>query len=430
MKGMHIYFSGIGGVGLGPLAEIALDAGYDVSGSDSNDSPMYQTLTRKGAKTHLGQEEETIAMLHKERPIDWIVYTAALPADHPELMFAKSHGIKTSKRDELLAQIITEKNLALIAVAGTHGKTTTTAMLVWALRHFNIPASYSIGSQISFGASGHYDPASRFFIYECDEFDRNFLHFSPSAALITNIDYDHPDTYPTKEEYLSAFDSFIKQSGLCITWQEYIDTDSLAESAVQLHVIDRSSDAVRANIGRLPLVGRHNRENGHLVKTLLEDYFSLTPEAIVDALKDFPGTSRRFEKLSDNLYSDYAHHPTEIRATLQLARELNERVVAVYQPHQNARQHDIRGLYRDCFAGAEKVYWLPTYLSREPASLSILSPEELASNVHNTPVEVVDTNELLWQEINTARQSGALVLCMGAGSIDPWIRRQLTSYED
>ncbi len=426
MKGMHIYFSGIGGVGIGPLAQIALDAGYLVSGSDSTDSPMYQALTQNGATTHLGQETTAIAALHANTPIEWLVYTAALPSDHPELVFAREHNIRISKRDELLAHIIKEKSLQLIAIAGTHGKTTTTAMLVWALRHFNIPVSYSIGTSISFGASGHYDPESKYFVYECDEFDRNFLHFSPAVSLVTNIDYDHPDTYPTKEEYLDAFDAFMKQSDFCLSWQEYIRPESFQGGNVKIHMIDRHADSIRTQIESVPLVGQHNRENGYLVKILLEDYFSRATHDIDEALTSFPGTSRRFEKLGDNLYSDYAHHPTEIRATLQLAREVNDKVVIVYQPHQNARQHDVQELYRDCFEGAEKVFWLPTYLSREPQDLAILSAEYLAEKVQHTPVEVSDMNESLWHTLQELRSSNTLVLCMGAGSIDPWLRQQLT----
>ena len=176
---MRIYFSGIGGVGIGPLAEIAHDAGYDVCGSDRSASPLTAALMERGIHVALDQSGTFLQEEHNKQPFDWFVYTAALPADHPELVLAHKLGIKTGKRDELLAHIISDKNLKLVAVAGTHGKTTTTSMIVWTLQQLGIPVSYSVGSTLSFGPSGKFDPTSQFFIYECDEFDRNFLNFKP-----------------------------------------------------------------------------------------------------------------------------------------------------------------------------------------------------------------------------------------------------------
>ena len=145
------------------------------------------------------------------------------------------------------------------------------------------------------------------------------------------------------------------------------------------------------------------------------------------ALEQFPGTGRRFEKLADNLYSDYGHHPVEIAATLQMAREISEKVVLVYQPHQNIRQHEIKEEYTDCFKAADHIFWLPTYLSREDPSLPILTPEQLTANITNSSsITISELDEQLWKEIQTARQSGALVLGMGAGSIDEWLRQQLS----
>src|SRR5664279_378582 len=216
---MNVYFSGIGGVGIGPLAEIAFDAGYNVQGSDLNPSLTTSELGERGIAVNIGQDGSFLQACHDKQPIDWFVYTSALPATHPELVLAQQLGIKTAKRDELLAQIIAEKNLKLIAVAGTHGKTTTTGMLVWTFKQLGIPVSYSVGSTMSFGPSGKFDPKSEYFVYECDEFDKNFLHFYPYLALITSIDYDHPDTYPTESSYLDAFRQFGEQSEQLIAWQ-------------------------------------------------------------------------------------------------------------------------------------------------------------------------------------------------------------------
>lgn len=417
---MNIYFSGIGGVGIGPLAEIAYDAGYTVQGSDATESLLTRELRGRGINITLGQDGEFLLACHKQQPVDWFVHTAALPADHPELILARQLGIKTAKRDELLAQIIKEKDLQLIAIAGTHGKTTTTGMMVWTMQQLGIPVSYSVGTTLSFGPSGKYIPDSKYFVYECDEFDRNFLHFSPHLSLITSIDYDHPDTYPTESSYLAAFHEFITQSDMTIMWKT--DSDSV-------HSVENSSWVLGDNeVMDIRLPGAHNRRNATLVAKAIEYLQAGNYDQTITALQLFPGTDRRFERLDDNLYSDYGHHPVEIAATLQMARELSDKVVLIYQPHQNIRQHEIKDQYTNQFELAETVYWLPTYLSREDPHLPILTPYELTQSVTNRGVVYSATldNEL-WNTIQTARQQGALVLCMGAGSIDSWVRMRLAN---
>lgn len=415
---MNIYFSGIGGVGLGPLAEIAVDAGHKISGSDPVDTLMAQHLAKRGVKISRDQTGVFLESQHSDLPIDWFVQTSALPDNHPELKAARELGIKISKRDELLAEIIREKNLKLIAVAGTHGKTTTTGMFVWALQQLEIPVSYSVGTTLTFGPSGHFDPASEYFVYECDEFDRNFLQFHPHLSLVTSVDYDHPDTYPTEDDYKSAFRQFVHQSDASILWQK--DADYIATREPSAWCLQ--SDEVLS----LSIPGEHNRRNATLVLKAIERLGIGENISNRDAISTFPGTDRRFEKLADNLYSDYGHHPVEISATLAMARELSDDVVLVYQPHQNVRQHEIIDQYTDCFTDANDIYWLPTYQTREDPSLRILAPQELTKNIVNK--EVVHITALsgeLWRNIQSARQRGALVLCMGAGSIDDWIRLQL-----
>ena len=415
---MNIYFSGIGGVGIGPLAEIAYDAGYRVQGSDATDSLLTRELRGRGIPITIGQDGDFLSTCHTEAPIDWFVHTAALPVDHPELLLAKQLGIKTAKRDELLAHIIREKNLQLIAVAGTHGKTTTTGMLVWTMQQLGIPVSYSVGTTLSFGPSGKYTPGSQYFIYECDEFDRNFLHFSPHLSLITSIDYDHPDTYSTEESYLEAFQQFISQSAMTILWKA--DQERLPTTEIEGWIL--GGDEVMD----IHLPGSHNRRNATLVAKAIEYLQIDANDRAITAIQSFPGTDRRFERLDENLYSDYGHHPVEIAATLQLARELSDNVVLVYQPHQNVRQHEIRDQYTDQFELAEAVYWLPTYLSREDPALPILTPYELTQSITNRSVVYSATlDNDLWQIIQTARQNGKLVLAMGAGSIDRWLRERL-----
>ena len=417
---MNIYFSGIGGVGIGPLAEIAADAGYTVTGTDSTSGLVTHELEARGIEIDYLQDGTFLKKQHDSQPIDWFVHTAALPADHPELALAKRLGIRTAKRDELLAHIIKDKDLKLIAIAGTHGKTTTTGMMVWTLKQLGVPVSYSIGTTLNWGPSGQYDPASQYFVYECDEFDRNFLHFSPHVSLITSIDYDHPDTFPTEKDYDEAFTQFGAQSTHVLTWQKYLSAN--------VRMPESSWNLAEKEVADIHLAGAHNRENATLVLKACE-YLNVSNSARAKAaLEHFPGTQRRFEKLADNLYSDYGHHPVEIAATLQMARELSSQVVLVYQPHQNIRQHEIKDQYTYQFELAERVYWLPTYLSREDPSLAILTPEQLTENLTNkstvTPAEFGDA---LWQNIQAARSAGKLVLCMGAGAIDTWVREQLVT---
>ena len=422
---MRIYLSGIGGVGIGPLAEIALDAGYDVLGSDPVAGLMTRELQKRGVEISTDQSGDFLRTQHETTPIDWFVYTSALPADHPELVLARSLGIRTAKRDELLAHIIDEKQLKLIAIAGTHGKTTTTNMMAWVFECLGVPISYSIGTTLSWGPSGRYDPASKYFVYECDEFDRNFLHFHPYLSLITTIEHDHPDTYPTEAKYYEAFSQFAAQSQHVITWKNEVTHITLPKTSWVL------GDDEVADIHDIMLAGEHNRRNATLVSKGIEylqshDESIRTDENINKILNRSGGISRRFERLADNLYTDYGHHPTEIKATLQLAREWSDHVVLVYQPHQNVRQHEIRDQYTDAiFADAEDVYWLPTYLSRENPELEILSPEELTKNLDQSKTHFAEMNDDLWHTIQNHREAGYLVLCMGAGPIDGWVRRQL-----
>ncbi len=417
---MNVYFSGIGGVALGPLAEIARDAGHSVAGSDAAEGLMTQEMRQQGVAISIGQDGSFLQERHNQAPLDWFVYTAALPANHPELLLAKELGIRTGKRDEFLAEFIKAHNLKMIAIAGTHGKTTTTGMAVWALKQLGVPVSYSIGTTVSFGASGAYEPGSEYFVYECDEYDRNFLHFSPFLSLITSVDYDHPDTYPTEESYRDAFQTYIGQSGHTIAWQQdlaYLHQDSQEDIwALQ------SSDVLA-----LKVPGEHNRRNATLVAKAFEKLAIGTNETRATALESFPGTDRRFEKLANNIYSDYGHHPEEIAATLQMARELSDDVVLVYQPHQNWRQHFVKDNYIDQFEAASRVFWLPTYLTRENPDQAVLTPIELTKNVTNKDAIIYAAlSDQLWNEVSKLRDSGSLVLFMGAGTIDAWVRERLT----
>ncbi len=425
---MNIYFSGIGGVGIGPLAELAASAGHTVFGSDSAKSLTTDRLEKQNFNIEIGEQNgDFLREINEAQTIDWYVYTAALPADHPELVLARELGLKISKRDELLNHLIEEKSLKLIAVSGTHGKTTTTGMLIWVFKQLGIPASWSIGTTLNFSEAGFFDPKSEYFIYEADEFDRNFLHFSPFVSLITSIDYDHTDIYKTPEEYLEAFIEFAAQSEFTMSWK---DQHSEIFKDIKNKVLLSEPDL------EITLPGDHNKRNAELVVETLDYIDSFYPgkfgedlhQKVIEALNSFPGINRRFEQITDNIYSDYGHHPVEIKATLQMAREVAENsglngVALVYQPHQNVRQVEVQDQYTDdIFENADKIVWLPTYLSREDPDLEILSPDFLARKIDGNKIEFADLNEDLTAKITQLENESYLVLAMSAGTLDGWLR--------
>jgi UDP-N-acetylmuramate--alanine ligase len=316
-----------------------------------------------------------------------------------------------------------DKRQCLLAVSGTHGKTTVTAMLTWLYDQFDIPESHSIGTRVSFAPSGKFSDEGQCFIYEADEYDRNMLHFHPDVSLITSLDYDHPDTYPTRDDYKAAFRQFVAQSRRVFAWQQDLDYIGIKSDDKKIVAVDDLLTQEQT----IKLPGHHNRRNALLACAVFDSMFpEITFEQIATAINRFPGTQRRFERLAEGLYSDYAHHPTEIAATLQMASELSRKIVAVYQPHQNVRQHEVANEYQGSFDSARRVYWLPTYLSREDPQLPVLTPKQLIAKLNNPKIaEPAEMNDQLIQTIRRERQHGSLVLVMGAGDIDKWLRNNL-----
>ncbi|MDR3297910.1 MAG: Mur ligase domain-containing protein [Candidatus Nomurabacteria bacterium] len=404
---MNIYFSGISGTALAPLALLATHAGHQVFGSDLAQGAAADELAEQGLDTHYGPQDGIfLKKQFTEKGIDWFVYTSALPSDHTELQLAKQLGIKKiTKRDALLSEIIATNHLKLVAIAGTHGKTTTTAMLIWTCHQLSIPISYSVGSTLPWAKSGDFNPSAQYFIYEADEYDRNFLHFHPQISLITTEDYDHTDTYPTRESYHQAFAQFRAQS------------DTVIENTPE--------------IPSITLVGELRRKDASLAFQALKLISNTNDVSIIAALNTFPGAGRRFEKLTDNIYSDYAHHPQEISATLKMARELVDQsgfasLTILYQPHQNTRQHEILSAYHNAFDQADQILWLPTYLTREDPNLSILAPKDFIATLSNPQkATAVDLNDSLIQTLSDLTAQNHLILLMSAGPADPWLRNAI-----
>lgn len=425
---MHIFFSGIGGTAIGPLALIAKQAGHTVSGSDQQHSQYIDYLRQKGIlDIHIGQSREDIAHVHAAEPIDWYVHSSAIPDDSPELLYAKEQNIKTSKRNELLNQIIDEKGLKLIAIAGTHGKTTTTAMAIWLFKQLGLPISYSVGAKISFGDMGQYMAGSEYFVYECDEFDRNFLAFQPYLSLITGVSWDHHEIFPTREDYQMAFKEFIEQSEHTVLWQDDFNYLNL-EHHDRLTVLQGAADVDELS----GIAGFYNRLDGWLVACGLARLTGKTPHEVAALMKDFPGLQRRMEEIVPGLYSDYAHTPDKIRGAMSTALEIAEKngqeLIVVYEPLTNRRQHYMLHDYQDCFAGAKKVYWLPSYLAREDPAQRIIPPEELISYLTNPNIaETHERNANLKHTIQNHLSEGNMVVGMAGGggnSLDEWLRKE------
>lgn len=428
---MHIFFSGIGGTAIGPLALIAKEAGYEVSGSDKQNSQYIRYLKQHGIKDiHIGQDFQSIAAVHAKRPIEWFVYTSALPLENPEapeLKFCAQRGIRTSKRDELLNQIIRDKKLRLLAVAGTHGKTTTTAMMIWLFKELGIPISYSVGAKISFGDMGEYNKGSEYFVYEADEFDRNFLSFEPFVSIITGVSWDHHEIFPTRDDYKSAFVQFITQSKSVEIWQE--DKDYLELEPNNHHsVLDPSSPAIKS----ITIPGHYNRLDAWLAISTVNKLTGVPHEKIISIINRFPGLQRRMELIAPGLYSDYAHTPEKIRGAMSVASELavqhHQRIIVIYEPLTNRRMHHTKELHRYVFDGASKVYWVPSYLAREDPKISVLKPHELIPYLKDPSIaQPMELNDNLKEAIDHHLASGDMVVALsggGGGSLDEFLRER------
>ena len=319
----------------------------------------------------------------------------------------------------------------MVAVAGTHGKTTTTSMIIWTALKLGLPVSYIVGTTLGFAPSGSYQEGDEYFVYEADEYDKNFLKYHPWLAVIPAVSYDHPDIYPTEEDYKKAFEQFKAQSENVL--EATLDGVKLngerPEGLVELNEFElagevRKKDAVLAAEAIRLMSEELKKHDGELTINLAK---------VLNILNDFPGVGRRFERLKDGLYSDYAHHPEEIEATINIAKDECKRckkkgVVVLYQPHQNVRQHEVRDGYRDAFVGADRIIWLPTYLVREDTSLRIIEPGEFVAGLSNSEVaETAELNDELASKVKRYLDDDYLVVLMTAGPADEWLREKLVN---
>ncbi|HUY53146.1 MAG TPA: Mur ligase domain-containing protein [Candidatus Dormibacteraeota bacterium] len=424
---MHIYFSAIGGAGISSLALIAHQAGFEVSGSDKRNSKTIEYLKKHGIDDiYIGQSEAQIASVHQSSPIDWLVYSSAVILENPdseELEFCKQHGIKSSKRDEFLNFLLTQKNQKLIAVAGTHGKSTTTAMIIWLFKQLGVSVSYALPAKISFGENGYYDPQSEYFIYEADEFDKNFLSFKPYFSVISGVSWDHHEIFTTRDQYKQAFNQFLDQSEVAALLASDAEYLGLQESH-KIKIINQD------NIDQIKLFGLYNRQDALLAIEAVKQTTNRGFQDLIAMINQFPGLERRMEQIIPNLYSDYAHTPEKIRAAMSVASEMaktkNQLVYVIYEPLTNRRQHYIKDQYSDCFNGAKHIYWLPSYLAREDPKLPIIEPEDLIARLPNPNIaSAAKMDQSLIEIINDHLSRGEMVIALNGGGgegLDEWLR--------
>lgn len=407
---MNIYISGISGTGMGPLALMAKAAGFTVWGSDLSEGAIYDELVAKGIEVSIGEQDGRFLQSKLKEGVDWFVYTSALTDAHAELVMAREADIKCTKRDDFTAFLVEKLGLKMVAVAGTHGKTTTTAMIIWTALKLGLPVAYVVGTTLGFAASGSYKQGDKYFIYEADEYDRNFLKYHPWLAVIPAVSYDHPDIYPTIEDYEAAFLQFEAQSERVIRDGVQADFELAGEA--------RRHDAGLAAMAVTLMMEAEGREYDEA--------------EIVGILNGFPGVGRRFERIAEKVYTDYAHHPEEIAATIDVARDEArlkgyKGVVVVYQPHQNVRQHEVKEGYKDAFVGADKIYWLPTYLTREDPNLEVIMPEQFVASLSNKELaEAAELNDELAEKLWEYLDKDYLVILMTAGPADEWFREKFS----
>lgn len=415
---MNLYFSGIGDSQITPLAEIALDAGYNVSGSDKGFSALINRLNSRGVDIDIGSQDGSfLSKINSDSPIDFFINAAFYPEDHPEITKAKDLNIKIVSKDELVEYLVKEKGLKLIATAGSHGKTTITAMLIWVFKYLKIPISYYINASMNFGPSGNFDGSSKYFIYESDEYNKSFLSLKPYLGIITNIDYNHPETYPSISEYVDAYKDFVASCSEIVTWKN--QHSEIYKNAKHAETLD--DDEINSEIA---LLGSANKRNAALVQASLKKIS--IERGVIDALNSYPGISKRFEKLVENLYIDCGYHPVEVAEAISMAKSLNDQVVVVYQPYSKHLQNYLIGKYTDHFKEANKIYWLPTFPTHHENNGPNVNSDDLTKNITNKKdLQSAELNDDLWYNIEQDHCDGMLVICIGQGSLDGWLRGRL-----
>lgn len=441
-KNKNIHFIGIGGISMSGLAEILLNRNFKVSGSDMKASPITDTLSARGAEIHIGQKKDNI-----NKDIDLVVYTAAISEDNPELMRAKELNIPTITRAEFLGSIMKGHKFN-IAIAGTHGKTTTTSMVSHICLDADLDPTILVGGQLD-AINGNVRPGnSDYFITEACEYKGSFLEFFPYIGVILNIDADHLDYYKDINDIENAFIKFAKlipNDGYLVCYAEderMKNVISQSNCNVVTYGIN-SGDVVAKNIVfnekgcayfdvyrgeskllsiQLNIPGKHNILNA-LASICSALSLNITYENIVNGLQSYKGTHRRFElkgvKNGVTVVDDYAHHPTEVKATLSAAKNYpHKKMFCVFQPHTYSRTINLFKEFSEAFDGVDELILADIYAAREKDT-GIVSSSMLADKVKERGVKcsnIHSFNEIV-SYLNKNLENGDILLTVGAGDV-------------
>lgn len=431
----RIHLVGIGGVGVSGLARMLAGRGYTVSGSDMSESAATRELRAEGITVAIGHDAPNLA------GAELVVTTAAARDDNPELVAARAAGVPVVKRAALLGMLANPAQC--LAVAGTHGKSTTSGMAALALYVAGREPSFAVGATVKELGTNARLGAGPHFVVEADEYDHSFLWLRPTVAIVTNIEHDHPDIFPDLDTVLSAFERFV--DGIVPGGSLVISADDPG-SALLLARIDRQqvrvvtfgadkgdwriaggsgASRVTAPDGqvfelRLAVPGGHNQQNA-LAVLAAGVALGIPAASLVPGLEAFGGVSRRFEVLLDTpeltVVSDYAHHPTEVSATIRAARDRysERRIMAVFQPHTYSRTKLLLDEFAGALDAADVVVLTSIYGSRETDTLGIASGD-IAARMRRDLV-LVDAPADAVTVTRALIEPGDVVLVMGAGDI-------------
>jgi UDP-N-acetylmuramate--alanine ligase len=449
----HYHIVGIAGAGMSAIANVLLDQGHAVSGSDMQRNTLAEALATRGATIHTGHAAAYVA------DADALVATSAVRADHPELAAARARGIPVLKRADLWREWSRQRDI--IAVAGTHGKTTTTALIALALERAGLNPGFLVGGEVpDLGSNARWGSPNAPLVIEADEYDRTFLSLSPYIAVITNVEWDHVDIYPTHESYVAAFAEFAAavrepqnlivcgddEGALGVAGPEntqYGIDDLIARDPVSCRraLLDWSAANVRVTDGetcfdvwhysRTSLATRHTGEwrirlpGEHNVRNALAALAAVRAagaplSAIAEALASYGGAGRRFELKGQAggvlVIDDYAHHPTEVRVNLAAARGRypGRRIVAYLQPHTYSRTRALLDEWATAFGDADVVRIGDIYAARETDTLGIDSAR-LAAQIAHPNVHASGDLDAATRDLLDLVQPGDIVLTLGAG---------------
>ena len=440
--GQHIHFIGIGGAGLSAIARIMLERGFKVSGSDLNAGANTEALAADGALIFAGHDAEYV------RGADIVLASSAIPTGHVETVAAASADIPIFKRRTFMSAVL--QGYDTIAVAGTHGKTTTTSMIIHILQHAGMDPSYIVGGNLGNSGKNAAVGTGDSFVIEADEYDNMFHGLAPNLAVITNVEYDHPDFFMTRADINSAFHKFVdllapqgvlvacaddevtcelalkrhRQGGAVITYGISNPKANWAASdlrfggeATEFTVTCRGVKQAELTIA---LPGAHNAANA-LAALIAANERGVSPATSADALRSFQPTARRFEIRGELngviLVDDYAHHPTEIRVNIQAARMRfpDHRICAVWQPHTYTRVQRFWSDFARAFTGAHLVLVTPIYAAREAAVDDISSESLVEAMAQHVDATYVPTFDAAVETLQQSLRAPAVVLIFSAG---------------